>query len=451
MGPTFIWYGSLKAGYDDFTFSLFERETGLAPSISKNDPLRFKKRFEWLTEQHRERWIEWRCSKIKGLLTRMRNALAGDRKDIRLVISPCREPLLGHLFGFSYHTDEMQLCNRGDLHSILREGGIDLKLFGGSDGVEIELQNDPYRDRSFEINSGKTPNTNALRDHDFLDSRTNNLVAEGENRSIFIFNCYYESGKYVIGKVENEIPEELKDAGSGINELYRMYLVFDHPLWPWFKHEFTTCPGVPGSGRNFLEYYAHSVARLDAKTITFGGLLIGTYGHEEELKRFSNVFAALPSEKFDTVPANSDVVVLRWLAKERDKYFYIVNTEPTDIEASINFDEEKPVILELGEENPKEFKVRGRSLTCKLQSYELKAYRIVSRAKPVSIHIKLTLEFSKRIKEARNMLSKAHSIQGDGKWLLWLIEELNDCIENSRHGRLRHIFRSYSANKLKLL
>jgi len=450
-GPTFLWYGSLKAGYDDYTFSLFERETALAAGIPKNDPRRFEKRFEWVRSRHRREWIDWRCSKIKGLLARMRDELAGDRKDIRLVISPCREPLLGHLFGFSYDTDEMQLCNRGDLYSILREGGIDMKLFGGSDGVEIELQNDPYRDRSFEIHSGKTPNTNALRDHDFLDTKTNSLVAEGENRSVFIFNCYYESGRYVIGKVKGDIPEELRDAGSGPGELYRLYLVFDHPTWGWFEHEFTTCPGVPASGRNFLEYYAHAVAAIDAKEITFGGLLIGTYGHEEELRQFSNAFTSLPSEKFETLAGNSDVVVLRRLEKGEDIYFYIVNTEPTDIEVSVAFDEEKAVVLELGKENPREFKLSDYSLSCKLQSYELKAYRVISGAKPVHIHIKPAGELSERIRKAEGMLSRANSIKDGGRWLSWLIEELNDCIDNSRHGRLRHIFRSYPAGRLEFI
>ena len=75
----------------------------------------------------------------------------------------------------------------------------------------------------------------------------------------------------------------------------------------------------------------------------------------------------------------------------------------------------------------------------------------MSGAKPVNIHIKLTGELSERMKKAKEMLSGAYSIKDGGKWLPWLIEELNGCIENSRHGRLRHVFRSYSANKLKFV
>ena len=449
-GATFIWYGSLKTGYDDYAFSLFEKENNLTSGISLTDTDRFSKRFKWVTENYKQQWIDWRCRKIKDLLARMQKTLAGDRKDVKVLVSAWREPLLSQLLTaqeyhahLSYHSDPVQLCNSGSLVEILRNGGIDPALYNSNDGVEIELLNDPYRDRSLEIGKGKTPLSNALRDHDFLDSTTNSLFGSANNRNVFIFNAYYESGRYVLGNAHSKTAEEMRDYGSGVDKLYKCYLVFDHPTWPWFEREFTTCPGVPASGRNFLEYYAHAVAEMDAKTITFGGLLIGIYGHDEEVRQFSREFISLPNEPFETVPSNSDTVVVRYLDCNDKKYMYLINAEPSKMEVAVEFDRAG---IKLNSPNHSDV-TAARIQTFSFEPYELKAYRM-NDGKAISAHVKITNEMNERINQARSLFAKAIALKEDAKWQSWLIDELNDCIKLNKHRRLRHIFRSYPAQRL---
>jgi hypothetical protein len=450
-GATFIWYGSLKTGYDDLTFSLFERENNLDSGISPNDPDRFAKRFTWVTANFKQQWIDWRSGKIKGLISRMRKALAGDRDDVKVVVSAWREPLLSQLLTsqeyhahLSYHSEPVQLCNSGDLASLLRQGGIDPALYDGGDGVEIELLNDPYRDRSLEIRNGKTPMSNALRDHDFLDSTANSLFGSKNNRNVFIFNAYYESGRYVLGNADPHMAQSLRDCGSGINDLYKVYLVFDHPTWPWFEREFTTCPGVPASGRNFLEYFAHAVAVMDAKLITFGGLLIGCYGHDEDLREFSRAFTSLPTEPFDTVPSNSDAVVVRSLSRGDKTYMYLVNSEPVPMQVKVVFSAN--VVLNASDAQP--ITITDAVHTFLLQPYELKAYHML-KGKPVSTDVQLTEELIDRMGKAKAMLKQMAGIQEEAKWYTWLLPELKDCVENAKHSRLRQVFRSYPVKRMQ--
>ena len=57
---TLLWFGSLHSGYDDFTVSLFEKETGIAVPVDRKAPDRFSKRFEFLTYTCRPARVAWR-------------------------------------------------------------------------------------------------------------------------------------------------------------------------------------------------------------------------------------------------------------------------------------------------------------------------------------------------------------------------------------------------------
>jgi hypothetical protein len=247
----------------------------------------------------------------------------------------------------------------------------------------------------------------------------------------------------VLGNAPSKAAEEMRDYGSGVDKLYKCYLVFEHKIWPWFEREFTTCPGVPACGRNFLEYYAHALAEMDAKTITFGGLLIGIYGHDEDVRQFSREFISLPNEPFETVPSNSDAVVVRYLDLKGVKYMYIINAEPFRLEAEVEFDQ--PGINLSSPEKPDFAAAKVQPFS--LEPYELKVYKL-NKGKAIAAKVKLTDELNQRFNKAKSLLTKAMAIKEETKWRNWLVEQLNDCIKFNKHRRLRHLFRSYPAQKL---
>jgi len=81
------WFGSIHSGYDDYSVSLFQKETGVEVLVDPKAPDRFLQRYEFLTFVCRPAWVEWRCRKIRDLFRRIRAALAEGRADLRVTIT----------------------------------------------------------------------------------------------------------------------------------------------------------------------------------------------------------------------------------------------------------------------------------------------------------------------------------------------------------------------------
>ncbi len=441
---SFIWWASLKLGYDDISFTRFEEENRLCSNIDPQDPQKHLRRYEWLITEHKEKWINWRCQKVCELLSMMYAKLSKGRDDIKLAISVCREPILGQLYSGSYQDGDVQLYNMKDFTTLLREGGIDIDKYKGT-GIEFELQMDPFRDRSLEHKSGEIPESNTLRDHDFLDDNINKLISREDNRDIFIFNCYYESGSYCFKK--SQYGKAILDHnGSGNGDHYQMHLIHKHNIWPWFDHEFTTCPGIPGTKRNFLEYYTHAIAGFDAKQITFGGLAPGSIGHEEQIEEFTSVFSALPQQAFSMVKGNFDSIVLRDLRLNDDYFFYAVNTEPFAMNTSVRFDTDNFNIAEINSDFT--YLQESRNFYIELRPFELKAFKIKHKDVKISSYkVDDNNIIKRRVEISKNILSQLKQIGGNANWQKQLIKELDYCLGNNKYGRLRHVLNSYLVRK----
>jgi hypothetical protein len=74
----------LQVGYEDFTIALFEDETGIDIPVDPTDPKRFEKRYQWIMENGRDRWIDWRCAKYADLYRRLAEKLTAGRDDVKL-------------------------------------------------------------------------------------------------------------------------------------------------------------------------------------------------------------------------------------------------------------------------------------------------------------------------------------------------------------------------------
>jgi len=77
----------------------------------------------------------------------------------------------------------------------------------------------------------------------------------------------------------------------------------------------------------------------------------------------------------------------------------------------------------------------------------VKVYKL-NKGKAIAAKVKLTDELNRRFNKAKSLLTKAMAIKEETKWRNWLVEQLNGCIKFNKHRRLRHLFRSYPAQKL---
>ena len=112
---TIFWFGSLNSGYDDYTVTLFEKETGIVVPVDAKAPDRFSKRYAFLTGEVKPKWVAWRCEKIADLFRRIRDVVVKSRPDLQVMLV---NVLKGN-------------------ETAQREGGLDIHLLAGEPGIEI--------------------------------------------------------------------------------------------------------------------------------------------------------------------------------------------------------------------------------------------------------------------------------------------------------------------------
>jgi len=341
-----LWFGSLHAGYDDYTVGLFEKETGIKvrplvgeTPIDPQDPARFSKRYEFLTYTARPAWIAWRCRKVAEWICAIRDRLLAARPDLRLTVSAWQETLITQLLG--QLSPELQVGARPSLRQLLLEGGIDLSLLGEEPGIEVDLQIGDARDRATWGHMGLDAPLEfncMFRDANYLEKDTLDAVADTAQPGAFIFNCYAEDWPETVCYPADRNNSYYATAGDmdgkPVDSLANMNCLYPEDGW-WYASQFRIYTPFP-TGVHFLEPLAHAVAELDAQRITQGGLFMDRC-HTEELRQFALAYRALPRKKFDTVGESTDPVVIRTLVDDGKRYLYLVNREYYPITVRLDF------------------------------------------------------------------------------------------------------------------
>lgn len=284
-------FGSLDWGYDDYTVSSFVTETGaampgalLAPL--KADDSRARLRYQWIMQNVRARWIDWRCEKIAELYRQVRDRLRQIRPDLRLYSS---------IFVWSASDDL----------AALREAGIDPVRLGKIDGVE--LVNAMYTYGNPELLDA----VNGNKDR-FLSSpeKLSELVGPGQSANFLTSASYFETTDAIV-----------PPAALGFSDATRA-------TW--------SSTAVSPSGRSMLARMAIPLAQLDAQILGDGGNMY-TFG-QNELRDFLADYSFLPRAHFDRVPptgaAGTPTVAVWTKTSKASSLFYVVN--PTEVFQSVH-------------------------------------------------------------------------------------------------------------------
>ncbi len=338
---TILWYASLDSGYDDYTVGLFSKETGIAVPVDARAPDRFSKRHALLTGQHREKWVAWRCKRVRELFRRIRDVVVAARPDLRVTITLWSETTVAQMLGFP-KTPGHQLYARQSTADLYRDGGFDIDLYRSEPGIDVDLCFTPSRDRDCWGTAGvQAPieHTAMFRDHDFLDGSSLNAVHALHKPGAYIFNSWVEAwGKHKWFGCEPDDTQAKALAvmcGKPAEGIFRINSEYPKDGF-WWDSQLRITPPLP-SGDHFLEHYAHAVAQLDACRITRGGLFIEPV-QTERLRRFALAYRALPAEKFETVGTSTDPVAVRTLVRDGKRYLYLVNREYYPVAVEVRLD-----------------------------------------------------------------------------------------------------------------
>jgi hypothetical protein len=75
----------LDWGYEDITIDIFEKDTNLKIPVEKSDPERFIKRYKWIMANAKDKWINWRCEKVRDMRLMVLDIMKSYRNDVKFI------------------------------------------------------------------------------------------------------------------------------------------------------------------------------------------------------------------------------------------------------------------------------------------------------------------------------------------------------------------------------
>ncbi|MDO5579607.1 MAG: LamG-like jellyroll fold domain-containing protein [Planctomycetia bacterium] len=333
--------GDIRAGYNDYLVLQFMKETGIDIPVDKTDPKRGKLWYNWLMENAREQWIDWRCQKLAQWYKVLAKKLSDARPDLLLVVN-CMTPILYE----RAHFDENGKRDFWGLANL--EAGINAKYFADVPNIIIDQTLFPADYRWTQERKGPEIR-DGLRNTEERPGMYTSL-APSKNAWIHMHDRYWESA---IGDVRRE--------GRG------KVLAAD-----WFKEHTWRVTTLNPVGYHALKHYIMPLRYKDILGFSKGGFLIGTYGMENWLVKFSAAYRALPAVPFDDADGSTDLVKVRTRLDRRLGWFYIVNTSEKTVKVSLA----PGTIAVLDLVRNVRLPVENGKLTIEVPPYELKSFSL---------------------------------------------------------------------------
>jgi hypothetical protein len=405
---TLIWYGNLRFGYDDYSFSLFEKETGLMSGIVGEN--RFERRYEWVMAHYKELFIDWRCRKITEFIRQLRDVVVAARPDLTLTVSMWNEPAcVGHMMN-ALDTEEGQYGNRQSQYEIYRNGGIDLKLLSNEPNIILSIERNACRDRS---KGPQEEKRHMFTDMGWLDKETYDILESAPQTHNYNMNSWCEAwGKHSIFSCENDPNvakiKQLPDYAADF--VFRENSYYDDDKECSFGYDGQIRITAPFPV-DYAEYLTAGLALHDALSITTGGLYLDK-AHAIEQLAFAKEYRKLPPVKFHTVLI--DPVAVRW---HESGLVYTLSREPYPITIRVN------------------------DTQMELAPFELKVWKMpLEEAPTVQVHIPAAKmqEYGERAMEAAGRLRTSGNLSAQK-----IAAEIDQAASNGQYTRLRHLLNSY--------
>lgn len=445
------WFGSIKAGYDDYTVQRFQEETGIYVPVDPKAPDRFRQRYDFLTGTCREAWLDWRCTRIRGLFGRIHERLAEARPDLEVTVTLWDETTVPGVLGAP--NASTQIHARASMYEFFREAGIDLQMYGDDPRLRVDRGMGNSRDRG---GHGANPcggvtlppdQVCMYRDFDFLDSEAIAAHAGHPRPGAFIFNCWVEAwGEHVWFSPEPDDPNLAAASvmdGQPAEGVMRMNSVYP-PDGFWWDSQLRITPGFPSSP-HFLEPYAQAVADMDACRITRGGLFLDK-AHTRELQAFARAYRALPDRKFETIGDSTDPVAVRTLLHDGKRYVYAVNREYYPVNVTLRFDN-APAELRDAAKGVAMDAAGSAALSVPLQAYELRVFTLAPTAAPTGFDVEAPLPIIDDLAaQAAAALAAIDTVRASGGAIPGMdavASEMRAAVEEKRWAMLRRLLTSY--------
>ena len=334
-----------RYSYDDVTIAQFERDTKIRVPIDPKDPLRFNKRYIFLTSPTmKQKWIKWRCQKVQEFLTDGLAALKEEKKDVGFIGIPAIEN--PNFFKYWLSTGR-------PYKELLKDFAIDLDLLGKTKGLWIGrwtwtpgLSRDPY--------------TWISR----VDPRVTSAFDRMDNGYVLV-RISWDENLSVAGGHAYSRGEEIKLVESD---------------WIMNFNRVRVLPAA--SGYHSREGLLQALITGDPDYVCYGLTDLNiNVGWEQQLREFAKVFTHLPKDKFQPVldTGLTTNLAIRQLSRRDGSYFYVANPGYWHMEGTLTLRTNGKVSDLVTGRTVKVSEQGGRIIVpVSLDPYGLVAYRVSS-------------------------------------------------------------------------
>lgn len=382
--PKLFTFGSLASGYNDSNLQRFQQETGFRiPVYTPGDPERFAQSYAWLMETPaaKKAWIDWRCKVLYEHYAGMARQMAAIRSDLKLKLN---------VFVHLTHNERLADYLAQPPVEVMREMGIDPALYKEHPNIVFNFTSVPADLRW--KRSHYPPARHEVNRTVMTAPEVVAALAEQEQVRMTIHDRYWED------PVGSEQPLEGLKA-LGVREMV------------WRASTFN------GARFHSLEPYMFALHHLDAVSMVKGGYVVGTFGMEQELARFSQSLQALPAVRFEEVEAVSDPVRIRQQVVDGKLYFYVLNTLPEPVAIKVRLREAGA----LQEPTSGRLLKKSRKQGLKLEPYELQVFTSASTSQRVEGgDVKLSKAWINTLQERYERLWQAARKEGAEKYAPYL-------------------------------
>jgi hypothetical protein len=313
-GPTLL--GGPDTGLDDLTFARFVRETFDAetaqgvPGLGSDDPERFAARARFLAGSGRAPWLTWRS---RGLAALYGELAAAARQAAGVALAVATPGLDDGPAG--REARRVDLAGLDSSHA-WRAVGLDLEAWPAGDDAPIVLR-------------GVGLSNDDLA-HDLATSPELDAKVAARPRRGLLLGVDDESPAEVDPEARPDAPGARPDLPGGKFDLAN--LRFDGPgRRPAAGPGLVLSAAVPADGPEGDEPLGHALAALDARWVVLSTAAVA--GHEERVRRFAQVFRALPATTAEAPPADRPRfgVAVRTLRAGSKTYLALANDTPYPI------------------------------------------------------------------------------------------------------------------------
>lgn len=337
-------FTTLLFGYDDVMITAFSKEENIQIPVAYDDKDRFQKRYQWIKDNCLEKWIAWRCKKIKEFNDNILAEMHKRRADLKL-----------------YATIDFDVF----ITKPIAKKGVDPVRFLKCAGYDPSLVKDNpfiswtrFYNQMFHHNRSYGITDWPLAEPFNTDPALTAFWDRPTNRSAYILTHFDEN--------------------------------FAKPDLAWFTPEFDGFKSIVEKGwpkacipvgMTFMPPADHCLAAFrdiirdsDPDTIIFGWSdCTMPVAHLEYLRRISQAFLALPGDKFTPLKGNGldKNVVVKELRKNGKYYFYILNDTCWDIDVELTL-ATKSAVTDIGLNKP--VSLKDGKLVLKLRPYAMRSF-----------------------------------------------------------------------------